>query len=90
MIIDNHNGGAQLVLRAFREKCSFGGSTCYSNIGNSDVSAHGRTLQPFLQLGSYWQNKFLDIVIIKDWLQAQADADTFPPPSALFTVIPIE
>ena len=90
MIIDKHNGGAQLVLRAFREMCSFGGSTCYSNVGNSDISAHGRTLQPFLQLGSYWLNKFPDIVIIKGWLQAHADADTFPTPSARFTVIPIE
>ena len=39
MITDKHNGGAQLVIRVFRERCSFGGSTCFSNVGNSDVCA---------------------------------------------------
>jgi hypothetical protein len=95
MITEKHNIGAQTVLRAFREQCDFGADTCFSNVGNSDVSTHGRTLPPFLRLSEYWANKFPDFVIVKNWPQTRTDAGSFPSPRPRRgerrpTIIPIE
>ena len=92
MIIEKHNVGAQLVLRAFREKCDFGGSTCFSNVGNSDVSRHAPTLPSCMHLPAYWANKCPDIVLLKGWPQSKADCGKFPAARkrGAITVIPIE
>jgi hypothetical protein len=93
MITEKHNIGAQTVLRSFRENCDFGGDTCLSNVGNSDISTHNRTLPPFLRLSEYWANKYPDFVIVKGWPQHRTDAGSFPAPEqrgSSITIIPME
>ena len=72
-----HNGGAQIILTAWRNSSPFGGDTLYANVGKSPTLSHQSTCPTWLGLPcSYTLNP--DILIIRGWPQDLADSGRFP------------
>ena len=76
LICSKHNNGAQLVLKAFRNRSPFGASALLANVGNGAAAPHRRTLPDWLGLNNY--NLCPDILIIKGWTQEKLDRGCFP------------
>ena len=80
LICSKHNDGAQMALKAFRNKSTFGSSALIANVGNGEVAPHEKTLPAWLRLTDY--NLCPDVLIIKGWTQEDLAAGRHPTPQS--------
>ena len=80
LIIRKHNDGAQLVLKAFRNRCPEGNAAIIANVGRGDAAPHRPTVPAWLGLDPAMSALCPDILIVKGWPQDKLDAGQHPNP----------